>query len=358
MADDDGDKTEDPTPAKRKEAREEGNVARSSDLAAAALLLSLFIALLMTGRGLWDAMLNVGRRSLGESMQNVTTADLIPLSLATMNDIARGLLPLFAVVVVVAIVANVAQVGFMLTPKKLQPKPSTLDPIKGFKKLFFEGKTYVTFGMNLMKLGVVALVAWISVETQLPTILGLSRIEPEGLLGAAGWSIFVVATKVAVVLLVLSIIDFAYQKWKHEQDLKMTKQQVKDEMKKMEGDPHMKARRRQVAQQRAMQRINSDVPQADVVVTNPTHYAVAIKYDENTMHAPRVVAKGGDQMAMRIRELATKHGVAIVERPPLARALYRTVEVGQEIPEDFYSAVAELLAYVYRLDRELAGTAG
>lgn len=359
MAEDqDGDKTEDPTPSRRKEAREEGNVARSQDLSASALLVALLIALWMLGSRLWEAMLGVATRSLGESLGQTTTADLSRLGMTTLSDVAYGILPLLGAVVVVAVVANVAQVGLLLTPKKLQPNPGVLDPIKGLKKLFFESKTYVMFGMNLAKLAVVGAVAWWAVESELPTIVGLAQLDMAVLLGAAARSVFAVAIKVAIVLLILSFLDFAYQKWKHEQDLKMTKQQVKEEMKKMEGDPHIKQRRRQMAMQRSMQRINQDVPGADVVVTNPTHFAVAIKYDDTTMHAPRVVAKGADALAMRIRELATANGVAIVERPPLARALYRTVEVGQEIPEDFYSAVAELLAYVYRLERELAGTSG
>ena len=170
----------------------------------------------------------------------------------------------------------------------------------------------------------------------------------------AGKSVLTVGFKVAAALLLIALVDFAYQRHKHEQDLKMTHQQVKDEMKTMEGDPQVKQRRRQIAMQRSAARMSTEVPQADVVVTNPTHFSVAIKYDEGSMHAPKVVAKGADQMAFRIREIATANGVPIVEKPPLARALFGSVDPGQEIPEDFYSAVAELLAYVYRLDREMA----
>ena len=364
MPDDDGDKTEDPTPKRRQEARQEGDVARSSDLAGSALLVAVLAAFYMVGGRMWEAMLNVGARSFGAELQDVPAAVAEGsgaaaqrwVSLAT-KDLAAGVLPVMGAVVVVAILANVAQVGFNLTPKKLQPNAKALNPISGFKKLFFESKTYVSFGMNLLKLGIVAAVAWWSVSASLPQILALQHVEPANLIGAAGMCVFGVGIKVALALLVLSLLDYAYQKWQHEQKLKMTKQQVKDEMKNMEGDPQMKARRRQVAMQQAMKGIRDGVPDADVVVTNPTHFAVAIKYDEAKMHAPRVVAKGGDLLAMRIREMASANGVPIVERPPLARALFRSVEVGGEIPEDFYSAVAELLAYVYRLDRELAGSA-
>jgi flagellar biosynthetic protein FlhB len=155
--------------------------------------------------------------------------------------------------------------------------------------------------------------------------------------------------RIATVLLVLAILDYLYQRFRIEKELKMTKEEVKEEMKRMEGDPKIKSRRRQIAQQAAMQRLKKDVPTADVVVTNPTHFAVALKYDPTGMAAPRVIAKGQDFLALKIREIAAEAGIPILERPPLARTLYRTVEVGQEIPEQLYAAVAEILAYVYEL---------
>ncbi|MHC5023403.1 MAG: EscU/YscU/HrcU family type III secretion system export apparatus switch protein, partial [Planctomycetota bacterium] len=163
------------------------------------------------------------------------------------------------------------------------------------------------------------------------------------------------ALRVVAVLLLLGFIDFFYQKWKHTQDLRMTKQQVKDEMKQAEGDPEVKKRRLRMQQQIAMQRINASVPKADVVVTNPEHIAVALQYDANRMNAPRVVAKGADFLALRIRQIAVQHGIPVVERKPLARALYREVPVGREVPPEFYQAVAEILAYVYRLGGRVAG---
>jgi flagellar biosynthesis protein FlhB len=165
----------------------------------------------------------------------------------------------------------------------------------------------------------------------------------------AGEVIFSVGVRIALLLLVLALIDYAYQRFRVQKELRMTKREVKEEMRRMEGDPLMKQRRRQIAVQMAQQRLKNDVPTADVVVTNPTEFAVALKYDSASMHAPKVVAKGTGYMAMRIRELAIGSGVPILERPPLARALYRMCEVGQEIPEQFYTAVAEILAYVYEL---------
>jgi flagellar biosynthetic protein FlhB len=179
----------------------------------------------------------------------------------------------------------------------------------------------------------------------------MSALEAFHMGGSVVYSIII---RVGIVLLILAIVDYFYQRYRIEQSLKMTKQEVKDEMRSMEGDPKIKQRRRQIAMQRVIQRIKKDVPKADVVVTNPTHFAIALEYDSKTMHAPRVIAKGQDLIAMRIREVAVASGVPILERAPLARALYKMCDVGDEIPEEFYSAVAEILAYVYELSGKLA----
>ena len=359
MADDsDQDKTEDPTPQRKREAREEGNVARSQDLTSTALIAGLLVALYAFGPNLLDSWRQVTLLMLGgDEIARLDVRDLTQ----TMKDVgeilARGVAPIFASVVVLAVAANLAQVGFLYSPKKLAPNLGALNPLKGFGKIFGSGKSYIALLMNLGKMSLAGAVAWHAIEAELPRIVGLQGLDMLPAAGLGAWVVFSVALKVALVLLLLAVVDYAYQRYSHGQQLKMTKQQVKEEMKRMEGDPQIKGRRRQMAMQRAMSRIRQDVPTADVVVTNPTHFAVAIKYDRDSTTAPRVVAKGADLLAMRIRELATGGGVPIVERPPLARALYRSVEVGGEIPEDFYAAVAELLAYVYRLDRHAAEAA-
>ncbi len=355
----DQDRTEDPTPRRRQEAREEGNVARSGDLTATALLVGLLLLLWPLGPRMLESWRQATLMLFGrDELARHDPGQLVQ----TLKDLGFRLaapLALFAAGVVgIAVVVNLAQVGFLYAPKKLSPKADALDPIKGFGRIFGSARSYVGLLMNLGKMGLAAAVAWYAIEAELPRIVGLAALELGPGAAAGARIVFGIAIKVALVLLVLAIIDYGYQRYSHEQQLKMTKQQVKEEMRNMEGDPHVKARRRQIAVQRAMQRIKSDVPGADVVVTNPTHYAVAIKYDESTMRAPRVVAKGADLLAGRIRELALANGVPIVERPPLARALFQTVEVGKEIPEDFYAAVAELLAYVYQLDRAAAAGVG
>jgi len=183
----------------------------------------------------------------------------------------------------------------------------------------------------------------------MPAILSLPQLEVAPLFIVASEMIYDLALKLASLLLVLAVLDFAYQKWQHLRDLRMTKEEVKEELKRMEGDPLIKQRRSRVARQLAMQRVGQAVPKADVVVTNPTHYAVALQYDSTSMRAPKVVAKGADFMAMRIRQLAALHGVPLVERRELAQGLYKTVDIGREVPPEFYNAVAEILAYVYRL---------
>jgi flagellar biosynthetic protein FlhB len=195
----------------------------------------------------------------------------------------------------------------------------------------------------------VGYVAYGAINARMAMILKAQELSFTQIFVLAGSILYSIAIRIGLVLLILAIIDYAYQRWRNERQLKMTKQEVKDEMRRMEGDPQIKQRRRQIAMHAARERMKKDVPTADVVVTNPTEFAVALKYDAAAMHAPRVVAKGQGLMAQRIREIAIAHGVPILERKPLARALFKLCEVGQEIPEDFYSAVAEILAYVYEL---------
>lgn len=344
-----GEKTEDPTPKRREEARQEGNVAKSQDLTAAVAMFGAMLLLGVLGMHLFGGMQLLVRTALsGEWALNVTTVDDLMASVSSTAYVAaRIALPLVIGLLIVTIIANVLQVGFLISGKAIAPKFSKLSPIKGAQNLF-SGRAAMRLVMSLLKVAIVIGVATWAIIEDFPLLLTLIHLSPGAILAAASYVVWTIALKIAAVLVVLAIFDFLYQKWQHEQDLKMSKHEVKEETRTMEGDPQIKKRRSEVARQLAMQRMGQAVPQADVVVTNPTHYAVALKYDDS-MAAPKVVAKGADYMAMRIRQLAAAHEVTIVERPPLARALYRTVEVGQEIPEKFFSAVAEILAYVYRL---------
>lgn len=352
MAEDAGDKTEAPTPRRRAEAREEGQIARSADLTAAVALLAGIMLLKALGPRMLDAMFRL-TRALGEA-PDITVAGL-PAWIKRVGLTAAELIaPFLGLLIVVTIAATLSQSGIVLAWKKLGVKPDRINPVSGFKRVF-STEALTRLAIGLFKMTLVGLVAWHCVKDRLGALLTTGVSQPGGVLTVSAALIFDLAVRLGVVLLILGIVDYLIQRWKLERQLRMTKQEVRDELKRMEGDPLVKHRRRQIQARLAMQRIHADVPKADVVVTNPTEYAIALKYDEATMPAPRVLAKGKDLLAARIRQVAQQNRIPIVERPPLARALYAAVDVGQEIPPAFYRAVAEVLAYVYQLSRKVAG---
>ncbi len=257
--------------------------------------------------------------------------------------------PLLVGVLLIALAANLLQTGFIFSTQRLTPNLAALNPFRGLSRILGSGRGMVRMVMSLLKVLLVGLTAYSAVHGKLEQIVLAQQLSFVQITGLASQIIYAIAMRVAILLLVLALLDYAYQRFHTEQELKMSKQEVKEEMKRMEGDPHVKVRRRQIALAQHKQRLKKDVPKADVVVTNPTEFAVALKYDSATMHAPRVVAKGQGYLAGRIREIAIENGIPILERKPLARALYKMCNVGQEIPEQFYSVVAEILAYVYEL---------
>jgi flagellar biosynthetic protein FlhB len=350
MADDNGDKTEAPTPRRRQEAREQGNIARSADLTAAVLLITIIFLLDWYGPGLVNALKTIMVEMLGgEGIRNPEADRALPPFLLALETAARALAPLLIGAMFVAVLVNLAQVGLFFSFKRVQPQLSALNPLKGLSKIFSGRDGLVHMLMNFAKMVLIAMVAYSAIHGRLPLILSAQQLTFLQIFGLGTTIVYSIGLRIGMVLLVLAIIDYFYNRWRTEQQLKMSKQDIKEEMRRMEGDPQIKSRRRQIAMQRVMQGIRKNVPTADVIVTNPTEFAVALKYDADTMHAPRVVAKGTDYLAAQIRQLAIEHGIPILERPPLARALYRLVDIGQEIPEQFYSAVAEILAYVYEL---------
>ncbi|HBT75416.1 MAG TPA: flagellar biosynthesis protein FlhB [Planctomycetaceae bacterium] len=350
-----GDKTHEPTPRRREQAREEGQVARSQDLASAVVVMIGIILLMTLGRQLAEQMGNYTVYCLGHNvfLGNFQDADeLFQNAGAHWYEMTlRFLKPLsviFLLLVLIAILANLFQTGFLWLPNKLGLDFTRLDPIKGFGRIF-SMQALVRLGMGVVKLAIASLVAYYAVIGSVNQIIGTTETDERQIIAYIFSFVLWVALKVAVALVIIAIIDFMYQWWKHEQDLKMTMQELRDEMKNMMGDPQILSKRRQLQREMAAQRNGQGVPQADVVVTNPTHFAVALKYDPETMKAPVVVAKGADFLARQIRKIAEEHGIPILERKPLARALFRTVEVGQPIPAEHYAAVAEILAYVYNL---------
>lgn len=349
MPEQDADKSQEPTLHRRQKAREQGHVAKSQDLGSAGLLVLGLLCLMMLGGGLIDFLGRLARRQLGGSAW--LSADL-DFALSewnwTLSALARYMLPIFGLLLLGAVAVNVAQIGFLFLPQRLAPDISRLDPIKGFRRLFSLSNV-VKLAFGIFKILVIATVAFVSLYNERDTILGLTGLAVPQIALYMVQILFWTALKIGVALLILALLDYCFQRWKYEQDIKMTPQEVREEMKNLEGNPQIVARRRQVQRQLALTRLSQAVPKADVVITNPTELAVAIQYDPETMAAPIVVAKGAGLLAQRIRRLALQHGIPIVEKKPLAQALYREVDINQPIPQDKYAAVAEVLAYVYQL---------
>ncbi|UYV13084.1 MAG: flagellar biosynthesis protein FlhB [Phycisphaera sp.] len=351
MADDPGEKTEDPTQQKLRKAREQGRVGKSQDFGA---------VVMMAGAALLVAALGLLATGLVSAMMRDVMAGSAPGHATVAEDVNRvvrwigvrmGLIlfPTMAVMFIVALFSQLVQVGWSVSPQAITPKLDRLNPISGAKRIFGP-KGAVKLGMDFAKLILVVIVVVIVLARWIPALGSMPLMDIRAATILSLRAVVELAIWMLAVLLVIGLADLKYQKWQHKSDNKMSKQEVKEEQKSMDGDPEMRQRRARVAREIASQRVQSDVPGADVVVTNPTHFSVAIKYDANEMAAPEVIAKGADYVALKIREVARTHGVPVVERPPLARALYRGVEVGQTISPEHYEAVAEVLAYVYRLE--------
>jgi len=341
------DRTEPPTPRRRSEARAKGQVARSHDLTAAAVLVAAFASLAILGPALWHALLAIVAAALS-SEYPTQLDDLTPFVGAIGVVLGKRLGPLLVVLFLAGLVVLYAQVGWLFTLQPITPSLSKINPLKGFARLFSVRSTVAAM-ISFAKVILVGAIAYFTIVHAAAAIVNAFALGFHDVVRLGSSLIFELGMKLSIALLVLALLDFAWQRFRHERDLRMTKEEVKDELRSMEGDPHIKRRRRQLQLQLHMQRLRQDVPKADVVVTNPTHIAVAIAYDVDTMIAPKVVAKGADYLAIRIRQVATEFGIPIVERKPLARALYESVEVGQYIPERLYRAVAEILAYIYEL---------
>lgn len=344
-----GEKTEQPTEHRRTEARRKGNVARSGDLNAAGLMLAAALAVSLFGLSLFSSF----GRLIEASLKTVKAA---PLDAQTAADrfsklfqfVLVSAAPFVLLLAAAAILVNVMQVGFLVTPEAVQPKASRLNPLEGFKRIFSIRAVVRLLG-SLAKFVVVIAVAALFTTSALPAFLALTGSSPVELLTVVHSSVVKLAFALSLALVALALLDFTFQKWKHEQELRMSKQEVREELKQFEGDPHLRMRRREAHRKLAAAREMQAVRTADVVITNPTHISVALKYDPQTMAAPTVVAKGMGVIAERIRRIAQESGVPIIERRELVRALYRTVRVGAAIPVDMYETFVEIMAYLYRL---------
>jgi len=347
MAGEYGEKTEAPTPRRRKEARDKGQVAKSQDLTPAIIMLVGLVALQLLGPRIWKHLLAIMHAGL-EATGPIGAHELVPQASAAARTAMYALLPLLILVFLAALAALYWQVGFLFTWHPVKPDLNKLNPLQGIKRMF-SPRTFMASAINLAKMIVLAGVVYLYTTASAGRILYAFRMDHADVYLMAAAELFKLGIRLAVVMILLALLDYAYQRRRHEIELRMSKEEVREELKHMEGDPVMKRRRREVQLKLAMQRIQRDVPRADVIVTNPTHLAIALRYRPDEMNAPRVVAKGADLMAIRIRQIAAVHRVPIVERRELARMMYDQVEVGREIPERFYEAIAEVLAYVYEL---------
>jgi flagellar biosynthetic protein FlhB len=342
-------KTEDPTPRRREEARRQGQVPFSAELVGSLSLLAGVIALMNIGPDLWTAMLDVFRHDIPRAFQpefdSTAAAELLA---RTVGRMLATLLPFFGILLAVAVVTNIAQVGFQINTEKLSFNFDKLNPANGVTRLF-SVSSLVRGGLTILKVLALGAVAYIVLEGRAGIITSLSRDRLAGAAPAAWAIVMKLALYLTAAVALVAVLDYFYQRYKFEQSLRMTKEEVKREMKEEEGDPMIKARIRQLARERSRRKILSEVPKATVVLTNPTHYAVALRYESGRDAAPVVVAKGAGVFAKRITELARRSGVAVLERPPLARALHAGVKEGKAIPGPLFRAVAEVLAFVYKL---------
>jgi flagellar biosynthetic protein FlhB len=346
-----GEKTLPASQQKKQRTREEGSIARSQDLCSAATLLAALILLKYMGPNMMNQLRDVCEHFFMYSCQmQPNENNMREIATEALFSLAPIVLPFMCGMMLVGVVINILQVGLLFTGKPLVPKFSKLNPFAGFSNLF-SMRSLVELIKALCKIGVATYVTWVTVQNSALEYVTLMDLTPAGLVSAVGGLIFLLWWRLSLVLLVLGVLDYAYQYWQFERNLMMTVQEAKEELKEYEGDPRIKQRIRQIQRRIAMQRMMAEVPKADVVVTNPTHYAVALRYNAGEMLAPVVIAKGARILAGRIREIALENKVPIVQKPELARSLYKTVEIGQPVPEQLFRAVAEVLAYVYQIDR-------
>ena len=350
-----GEKTEPATQKKLEDARKEGKVAKSKDLTQGIDLLVLFLLIKVFVAYMGERFMGLFDTTLGR-MAEFLSVNQKSVSIQAFNVVINNaILELFLIIwpflvfgFVVTFIVTVYQVGWKVTAKPMEPKLSKFNPINGFKRIFSKDSLFELL-KSVVKIGVIAYVAYSNIVEEANNLFILYEISLNQAIALVGNIIISFGIEISIVFIGIGLVDYLYQKWKFGEDMKMTKQEVKDEYKNTEGDPQIKGRIRQKMREASQRRMMQDVPKADVVITNPTHFAVAIKYDAEVSKAPVVVAKGEDYLAQKIKEVAKENKVEIVENKPLARMLYHNVDIGAEIPPELYQAVAEVLAMVYHM---------
>ncbi|NLA74553.1 MAG: flagellar biosynthesis protein FlhB [Deltaproteobacteria bacterium] len=345
------DKTENATPKKLDDARKKGEVAKSRELTSIAILSAGAIYLFFNVKSMTMTLGNNLRNSFNRIPEIISSGSFSPQMISdTIKNYLILLVPLFLVLMIIAILINLSQTGILFSVEVLTPKASKIDPIKGMGRVFSK-RSLVELSKSVLKIVIVGWVAFSAFKNNLPRMIPLLFQENTQIFSLLGELSFEIMIKSCCVILALAILDFMYQKWEYSQNLKMTKQEVKDEFKQSEGDPMVKSRIRSIQREMARRRMMEEVPKADVIITNPTHLSIALKYKPlEGMRAPVIIAKGANNIAFKIREIAAKHNIPFMENKSLAQNLYK-LELGTEIPPQFYQAVAEILAYVYGLKK-------
>lgn len=350
-----GEKTEPATSKKLQDARNEGQVAKSQELNSALSLIALFVTLKIfisyIGESLFRSfpvLYNKIPDIIDESIGGMSVKLATTVMNHTLITIVKILLPVFLIGYSVALLTNIVQVGWKVTAKPMKPKFSKLNPLSGFKRIFSKDSLFELL-KSIAKISLIIYVAYTAIRDHRDELFLVYDIPLLQVILLVGSIVIDAGLQISLVYLIVGIADWFYQKHKFKEDMKMTKQEVKDEYKNAEGDPAVKSKQKQRMREASMRRMMQKLPEADVVITNPTHYAVAIKYDADTYDAPMVLAKGEDYLAQKIKDIARENHIEIVENKPLARMLYANVEVGEFIPPELYQAVAEVLAFVYHL---------
>ncbi|WP_026906134.1 flagellar biosynthesis protein FlhB [Paucisalibacillus globulus] len=348
-----GEKTEKATPKRRNDERKKGRVAKSQDVNTAFLLLFVLIVMAVFGSFIKDNMLGLFQHTFTEFINwELTEKTVFQIFLESILEFAKIVGPIMLIAMIAGVASNLMQVGFMFTTESLKFDLKKIDPIQGAKRIF-SIRALVELLKSLLKIVIIGAVTFIVIWIYKDEMLMIAFKDVDNVLVFFGRVTLIMGIAAIIALLFLAVFDYAYQRFDFEKNIRMSKQDIRDEYKNVEGDPLIKSKIKEKQRQIAMRRMMSEIPNADVVITNPTHFAIAIKYDENKASAPYVVAKGVDSIAFKIREIAKANNVTQVENRPLARSLYASVEIGEAIPEEFYQAVAEVLAYVYRMEKKV-----
>ncbi len=345
----DEEKTEQATPKKRKEAREEGRVAKSIELNTAFLLLTSVIFFYFSISNIYQKLSNTFAHFINLSSYFEINPSTFPLLVKDVTYTMFSILgPFLVIILFVSLLINIAQIGFMVTPKAMELKLDKLNPINGLKNMF-SARSFGEVIKSTLKASVMWYILYIFIKHNIPSWFNLTDVSVSVIAMQILKNIFSITIYIMIFIVLIAIMDYLFQRYNFEKSIRMSIKEIKDEFKQMEGDPLIKSRIKRMQMELSRRRMMEDVKKADVIITNPTHYAIAIKYDESKMDAPKVIAKGMNKIAEKIKEIAKEAGIVIVENPPVARLLYKKSKIGETIPEDMYHAIAEILAYVYKL---------